>query len=120
MTTLVKIILGLTLSFLVAQSSKREQRQNFVYTKSTYSAAGDSIELRAYKILTNKCNVCHVERNRRRVFTKENMNPWAADVYKQTFIKKRMPKGKKIKLTNQEYQELLTWITSTKNHNNGI
>ncbi|MGB5942079.1 MAG: hypothetical protein WBG71_04305 [Leeuwenhoekiella sp.] len=68
---------------------------------------------KAFKILQNKCNVCHYRRNRRRVFTLDNMNAWADDVYKQVFVKKRMPKGKDIKLTGQEYQELLTWISTT-------
>ena len=69
---------------------------------------------KAFQILDNKCNVCHHNRNKRRVFTSENMDTWANDIYKQVFIKKRMPKGKKIKLTSSEYQELLTWISSTK------
>lgn len=74
---------------------------------------------KAYEILNNKCNVCHRKRNRRRIFTKENMDTWANDIYKQVFIKKRMPKGKKIKLSSNEYHELLIWISSTKNNENG-
>lgn len=120
MTTLVKIIIGIILSFLAEQHPKRDFSQSYVPAKSMNTVIEDSIQLRAYKILSNKCNVCHAKRNRRRVFTDENMNPWAKDIYKQVFIKKRMPKGKKIKLTNEEYQELLTWISSTKTQNNGI
>lgn len=120
MTTLVKIIIGIILSFLAEQHPKRDFSQSYVPAESMYTVAEDSVQLRAYKILSNKCNVCHEKRNRRRVFSKENMTPWANDVYKQVFIKKRMPKGKKIKLTNEEYQELLTWISSTKIQNNGI
>jgi uncharacterized membrane protein len=120
MTALVKIILGITLSFLAVQNPKRDLAQNYVPAKPMYSIAEDSTQQRAFSILTNKCNVCHENRNRRRVFTEENMNPWANDVYKQVFIKKRMPKGKKIKLTSQEYQDLLTWISSTKTQSNGI
>ena len=63
-------------------------------------------------------NVCHQKRNKRRVFTLENMTKWSNDINKQVFIKKRMPKGKKIKLTSQEYQDLLTWISSTQNNQN--
>lgn len=74
----------------------------------------------AFQILDNKCNVCHHKRNKRRVFTIENMNTWANDIEKQVFIKKRMPKGKNITLTSNEYQELLTWISSTKTSSNGI
>lgn len=74
----------------------------------------------AFQILDNKCNVCHHKRNKRLVFTTENMNTWANDIEKQVFIKKRMPKGKNITLTSNEYQELLTWISSTKTSTNGI
>jgi len=48
------------------------------------------------------------------------MNSWASDIHKQVFIKKRMPKGREIKLSTQEYQDLLTWISSAKTANNGI
>ena len=30
-----------------------------------------------------------------------------------------MPRGKKVKLSPDEYQDLLTWITNTKNSKNG-
>ncbi|RRQ48654.1 hypothetical protein DZC72_13290 [Maribacter algicola] len=49
----------------------------------------------------------------------KNMDTWATDIYMQVFIKKRMPKGKKIKLTSNEYQDLLTWISSPKTNQNG-
>jgi uncharacterized membrane protein len=74
---------------------------------------------KAFQILENKCNVCHRKRNKRRVFTTENMDAWANDIYKQVFVKRRMPKGKKIKLTSMEHQDLLTWISSTKTSENG-
>ncbi|HDZ13513.1 hypothetical protein LCGC14_1127530 [marine sediment metagenome] len=114
MTMLAKIIIGIILSFLAEQHPKTDLAQSYVPAKSMYTVAEDSIQLRAYKILSNKCNVCQEKHNRRRVFTDENMNPWANDIYKQVFIKKRMPKGKKIKLTNEEYQELLKWISPKK------
>ena len=74
---------------------------------------------KAFQILNKKCNVCHRKQNKRRIFTEENMHTWANDIYKQVFIKKRMPKGKKIKLSSEEYQELLNWISSSKNYQNG-
>ncbi|WP_461443062.1 hypothetical protein [Maribacter sp.] len=120
MTTIVKFIFGITLICLGEETSKKDLVQNYIPVKSVYGISADSTRSVAFKILTNKCNVCHVRRNRKRIFTQENMSPWADDVYKQVFLKKRMPKGNKIKLTNQEYQELLTWITSTKNQSNGI
>ena len=77
-------------------------------------------KIQAIHILENKCNVCHRKRNKRRVFTLDNMNGWANDVHIQVFLKKRMPKGKDIKLTEQEYHDLLTWISSTKSNYYGL
>ncbi|UAM99052.1 hypothetical protein K8354_04305 [Polaribacter litorisediminis] len=74
---------------------------------------------KAFQILDNKCNVCHSKRNKRRVFTIENMDDFAPDIYKQVFVKKRMPKGRKIKLTSEEYKDILTWISNKKNKQNG-
>lgn len=71
-------------------------------------------KINALKILENKCNVCHIKRNRRRVFTYEKMDDWTQAVYKQVFIKKRMPRGKKNKLTTEEYKILLKWIETTQ------
>lgn len=119
MVTIVKYLIGITLSFVAVQNPKSELAQNYIPVETIYTVKKDPTKQRAFSILTNKCNVCHMNRNHRRVFTEENMNPWANDVYKQVFIKKRMPKGKKIKLTSQEYQDLLTWISATKNNQNG-
>ena len=117
MITLVKLIIGISLG-LTAQSTNsylpiQEQDELTAFHTSNYSA--ENTKNVAFQILNNKCNVCHRKRNRRRVFTLENMTKWANDINKQVFIKKRMPKGKNIKLTSQEYQALLTWISSTKN-----
>ena len=88
--------------------------------ESTKPYTSDHLTIHSYKkafqILDNKCNVCHRKRNKNRIFHKENMNRWANDIYEQVFVKKRMPKGKKIKLTTTEYKELLSWITFTKNN----
>lgn len=86
--------------------------------KSLSYLTKDSSE-KVFQILERKCNVCHRKRNKRRIFTKENMGTWANDIYKQVFVKKRMPKGKKIKLSANEYQELLTWTSTIKNNQNG-
>ncbi|MBL7472030.1 hypothetical protein [Robertkochia sediminum] len=73
-----------------------------------------------FSILDHKCNVCHKRRNRRRVFTPENMGSYKNEIYTQVFVKKRMPKGNSIRLTTKEQQELLTWISSTKIERHGI
>lgn len=50
----------------------------------------------------------------------DSMDTWANDINSQVSVKKRMPMGKKTKLTSSEYEELLTWISSTKTSTNGI
>ena len=74
----------------------------------------DSTKSIAFNILNQKCNVCHRKQNKRRVFNRQNMTPWAKDIYEQVFVKKRMPRGRKIKLSETEYQQLLNWIKSTQ------
>lgn len=121
MVTLAKLILGISLALTINSTNSYEpiQEINELTTLYTSKDIVKDTKAVAFEILNNKCNVCHQKRNKRRVFTLENMNTWANDINKQVFIKKRMPKGKKIKLTSQEYQDLLTWISSTKTLSNG-
>ncbi|WP_299251692.1 hypothetical protein [uncultured Aquimarina sp.] len=122
MVTLVKLIIEISVILTVNSTNtyKSIEEHNKLTGVYALNYVVKDTKAEAFKILENKCNVCHYKRNKRRVFTLENMNPWANDIYKQVFIKKRMPKGKKIKLNPKEYQELLTWITSTKTSINGI
>ncbi len=69
----------------------------------------------AFNILNQKCNVCHIKKNKKRLFTFNNMDNMSKDIYKQVFVKKRMPKGKDNRLTSEEYASLLTWISTIKN-----
>ena len=75
-----------------------------------------SIDLKhaSFQILQAKCNVCHEKKNPRRVFTLDNMTDLAPKIYKQVFIKKRMPKGNDIRLTDEEYDILKKWLFTTK------
>lgn len=70
---------------------------------------------KAFKVLQTKCNVCHAIKKKVDIFTFENMDSLAYDINKQVFIKKKMPKGKKIKLTTSEKNDLSLWIEQTKN-----
>ncbi|MDG5491309.1 hypothetical protein [Psychroserpens sp. SPM9] len=119
MISVVKLIIIVILSVTLELNESIAITEENEYFASVMTRTKDFKKARAFVILTNKCNVCHHKRNRRRVFTEKNMNGWANDVYKEVFIKKRMPKGKKIKLTSKEYQDLLTWISSTKSNQNG-
>lgn len=115
MILLVKFILGVCLSAMITENNQKEIPHNYIPAEKVSVKIVDSTKTKAFTILSNKFNICHLKRNKRRVFTIENMNPWAVDIYKQVFIKKRMPKGKQIALNSQEYKDLLTWITSAKN-----
>lgn len=64
----------------------------------------------ALKVLTEKCNVCHRRQNPGKVFTPDNMNNLAPAIYKQVFIKKRMPRGNTIKLSEADRKALMDWI----------
>lgn len=64
----------------------------------------------ALSVLVQKCNVCHKMYNPGKVFTADNMETLAPKIYKQVFVKRRMPKGRDIKLTPEEEQLLRTWL----------
>src|SRR5262249_34818304 len=64
----------------------------------------------ALRVLNEKCNICHRRQNPRKVFTDANMEELAPAIYKQVFVKKRMPRGNSIKLTEEEQKALMEWI----------
>lgn len=74
-----------------------------------YETSNEWVE-KAFLILQTKCNDCHGQKKRNAVFTKENMNKFAKKINKQVFIKKRMPKGDEIKLSEQELAVLKSWV----------
>jgi uncharacterized membrane protein len=65
---------------------------------------------RAFTILEAKCNACHKEENKQRVFTMDNMDGYSKKIDRQVFKWERMPKGDEIKLTSTEYSDLKRWI----------
>ena len=65
----------------------------------------------AFKVLQTKCNACHSTKKRTDIFTLENMDSLAIDINKQVFIKQKMPKGKKVKLTEEEMLKLKSWLS---------
>ncbi|WP_299623793.1 hypothetical protein [uncultured Tenacibaculum sp.] len=117
MIVLAKLILGICFSYIAENNTPQKNNEYTVLTTVDSYAVKDSIKTKAFEVLTNKCNVCHKRRNRYRVFTEDNMNGWSKDVYVQVFVKKRMPKGRRIKLTEEEYKDLETWISTVKNKN---
>jgi len=64
----------------------------------------------AFGVLQTKCNICHATKKKTDIFTLENMDSLAADIHKQVFVKKKMPKGRKVKLTEEETNALKRWF----------
>lgn len=121
MTAIATVISIILLNLLISSADSYELIETNNQLTNNFSS-GDIIKnpwAKAFKILDNKCNVCHHKRNKGSVFTSGNMNGWSNDIYKLVLMKMRMPKGNKIKLNTDEYQALLTWISSIKNNQNG-
>jgi uncharacterized membrane protein len=72
--------------------------------------AHDDPKKAALTVLEQKCNVCHRINNPGRVFTIDNMEGLAPKIYKQVFVKRRMPKGNTIRLTEEESEVLKNWV----------
>lgn len=107
--TLKALFLYISISLYISHNSESTTKY---YQPSVSFEQGLNPKEEAYKILNNKCNICHKKKNKRRIFSLNNMDQMSKDIYKQVFIKKRMPQGKDIKLTTEEYSTLLTWISN--------
>jgi len=81
-------------------------------TDTVSTSNQNDVQQQALTILKNKCNVCHTIKKRQTVFTIDNMDSLSDIIYYQVFEKKKMPKGRKIKLTQQEEAQLKTWLNS--------
>ena len=71
-----------------------------------------NIKSQGFIVLRDKCNVCHATKKRTEIFTLENMDSLAKEIHMQVFIKKKMPKGRKVKLTDEECQLLQNWLST--------
>jgi len=88
------------------------QQQQEIIAKTEHSEfnQGPNPKLSAFKILETKCNACHRTKNPGKVFTLDNMNLLGPKIHKQVFVKQRMPKGKEIRMTQNEYDLLENWL----------
>ena len=109
---LVEVLLPIISPPLSGQPTEREAPQ--LNLPHAYSQVGTDMEEAVLAILDAKCNVCHKRQNPFRVFKSKNLDKNAPKIKEQVFVKKRMPKGDEIKLTEQELNTLNTWLT-TKN-----
>jgi uncharacterized membrane protein len=73
-------------------------------------SGAETLKFEAYEILKTKCNTCHKKQNPWMVFSMKNLEKRAPKIYEQVFIKKRMPKGNDIRLTQDEYLKLENWL----------
>lgn len=83
------------------------------YEKSSvgfYISPQEDAKTLAFKVLALQCNVCHATKKKQDIFTLENMDSLASSIKKQVFIKKKMPKGRKNKLSEQESIALKNWL----------
>lgn len=70
----------------------------------------DELQAKVLTILSAKCNICHSKQNPGKVFSSSNIHLYAPEIRKQVFVKKRMPRGQKIVLTDPEKDILQTWL----------
>lgn len=82
---------------------------------SDYQVTSDPLKKEAFEVLENNCNECHQKKKKEYVFTLENMEGFASKINTEVFIKKKMPKGKKNKLSAADSQTLKKWIESVFN-----
>jgi uncharacterized membrane protein len=74
----------------------------------------EELKNEVYFILNTKCNFCHAQKKNKVIFTLENMNSLSTSIELQVLINKKMPKGRKNKLTLAEEAKLKSWIYSLK------
>lgn len=73
------------------------------------------VKTNAFAILRQKCNSCHASKKRTLIFTLENMDSLSKQIEEQVFLKKKMPKGRKNRLTLIEEEQLKRWLAAIKN-----
>ncbi len=64
----------------------------------------------ALTVLEGKCNDCHRKDKPRKVFTLDNMDKEARSIYRQVFVRERMPKKDAPPLTREEKGQLEAWL----------
>lgn len=112
MVILAKFLIGIhiVVSLYTFKHSQKNQKHKVLKVAHVSIYEVSDSKTAAFKILENKCNVCHKKRNPFMIFKLKNMDKRAKKIYKQVFVKKRMPKGDEIKLTVEEYKVLEEWL----------
>jgi uncharacterized membrane protein len=82
-----------------------------VYSVCESGVSNSSLKSRALVVLQNKCNVCHLKKNKSVIFSESNMLKKARKIHKMVFVKKKMPKDD-VTLTTAERKDLRLWLDS--------
>ncbi len=85
-------------------------QKNFDSSYTVYQPSADSLKIAALTVLENNCNECHSKKKPAYYFTTKTMDYFVADINKEVFIKGKMPKGKKNKLTPEDKETLRLWV----------
>ncbi|HEA22576.1 hypothetical protein LCGC14_2430760 [marine sediment metagenome] len=101
---------GLILLFAVFHCFAFRPDAKYIYSPLKSTRSQEDLKEKAFEILRIKCNTCHAIKRKPQVFTKLNMDTLASEIYEQVFIKKKMPKGRKVKLSANETVILENWI----------
>jgi len=110
---ITQLSFGLLLSYLFLFSAFKPSEESIDSTGVFVTKPFErDLKKEAFEILRSKCNICHKKKNPFKIFSLKNMDRHAPKIYQQVFVKRRMPKGNKIKLTGQEYQTLKQWLKS--------
>jgi uncharacterized membrane protein len=104
------IALGLALMIIALSSFTTFNGPATAQTSDRATDPTEDAKSAALKVLQLKCNTCHVRQNPSKVFTPSNMSKLAPKINEQVFVKKRMPRGKR--LTNEDYTTLQTWLNN--------
>ena len=85
------------------------------YTTLQTATYQNDVKTDAFAVLRQKCNTCHALKRKVSVFSYENMDSLSNAINEQVFIKQKMPKGRKNRLTNLEDENLQRWLETLKN-----
>ncbi len=100
------MVLGfiLLLASLLDKNDAQDLKKNTTQTEQT------STKQKAFIVLRNNCNTCHATKRQLQLFTLYNMDSLRLEINTQVFITRKMPKGKRNQLSEQEEMNLKNWL----------
>ena len=104
------LLLGLLVAALILYLAHDQNSHAATRPSAGLPIVNERLKKEVLTILENKCNVCHLKQNPSMIFKEKNMSKRAPKIYKMVFQERRMPKGNKIPLTNEENATLEKWL----------